>query len=667
MLLSLIVLVHYLKVELPDERVLLYRDCVEILTERWQQAKRLESGGSFEDEQELTLSQKTVLLREIAFVMQQSREPGSGQAFIPRTQVCRIIASKLPDLLGATIATDEGAQQAECLRRAEAWLENIRTQSGILVERGLDQSGEPLVSFSHLTFQEYLAAVAIKEVAAYQSLIWENLLNPAWREVVLLYVVLAENASPVIKGLISSPIQPDGLVLAGYCLAERIKRVDVDLQQHTLTRLKETFLVAPPEQIETILGALSSIDSQEVITFLLEHANDVVVERQLAVIRALGKVRQDHPDIQRVREALVDILDNTTAVDVVVSVRESLAAVGDPRFLGIEPVMVEVPEQSIDSIRPGISMVQFGEPDEEGLLTRLGLFQRNLEHWIYIRWRMICARKTGSYVERFRISQYPVTNMEYHRFIQDTGGSSPRTWREGLFPVKEATHPVTGISWQSAILYCRWLSRKSGKIYSLPTEWQWEIAAGGAQGFRYPWGMEFSPTKCNVEESGVDRATPVGSYIEGASPYGALDMSGNVWEMTKGFHFIFISFSFLFTLLLFILTIMHYDLSSMYKYGILLRVIVTTASFLLFLSYLVISIMTLRAFSPTGLENSFLPLLRGGSWQAPASQATCYCRLGLESILLTRTDGRVSVGFRVITASEGESIAEETGDGSTSP
>ena len=91
------------------------------------------------------------------------------------------------------------------------------------------------------------------------------------------------------------------------------------------------------------------------------------------------------------------------------------------------------------------------------------------------------------------------------------------------------------VSWFEAVAYCRWLSKQTGIAFRLPSEAEWEKAARGADGKIYPWGNTWETGRCNSEEASIKCTTPVGQYPSGASPYGALDMAGNVreWCATK--------------------------------------------------------------------------------------------------------------------------------------
>jgi len=92
------------------------------------------------------------------------------------------------------------------------------------------------------------------------------------------------------------------------------------------------------------------------------------------------------------------------------------------------------------------------------------------------------------------------------------------------------------VRWHEAIVFCRWLSGKLGQMVTLPTEMQWQRAAQGDDGRKYPWGNEFDKTRCNTYESGIGRTTAVDHYPKGKSPFGVFDMAGNVWEWCLNEH-----------------------------------------------------------------------------------------------------------------------------------
>jgi formylglycine-generating enzyme required for sulfatase activity len=126
----------------------------------------------------------------------------------------------------------------------------------------------------------------------------------------------------------------------------------------------------------------------------------------------------------------------------------------------------------------------------------------------------------------------PVTNAQYLAFVQQTNHRQPKHWEKGEPPSGKEDHPVVYVSWHDAVAYCRWLTQVTGRPYRLPTEAEWEKGARGTDGRIYPWGDEWDPARCNTDESGKGDTTPVGAYPRGASPYGLLDMVGNVWEWT---------------------------------------------------------------------------------------------------------------------------------------
>jgi formylglycine-generating enzyme required for sulfatase activity len=134
-------------------------------------------------------------------------------------------------------------------------------------------------------------------------------------------------------------------------------------------------------------------------------------------------------------------------------------------------------------------------------------------------------------LSEYSIGKYPITNREYQAFVRDTRAKSPGGWDGDQFPAEKGGHPVVNVSWVDAVAYCKWLSFKSGKLYRLPTEAEWEKAARGEDGRVYPWGNEFDPKKANTSEAKIGDTSDVGKFSpQGDSPYGCADMIGNVWE-----------------------------------------------------------------------------------------------------------------------------------------
>ena len=136
-------------------------------------------------------------------------------------------------------------------------------------------------------------------------------------------------------------------------------------------------------------------------------------------------------------------------------------------------------------------------------------------------------------LDAFSISRFEVTNVQYQRFINKTGNKPPRQWVGGAFPKGQALWPVTGVSWQDAVEYCRWLGQDLGANIRLPTEAEWEYAARGAEGNLYPWGAEDKKTCRNAGDQKKGAPVAVGSYPCGATPSGIMDLAGNVREWTR--------------------------------------------------------------------------------------------------------------------------------------
>jgi formylglycine-generating enzyme required for sulfatase activity len=175
----------------------------------------------------------------------------------------------------------------------------------------------------------------------------------------------------------------------------------------------------------------------------------------------------------------------------------------------------------------------------------------------------------------FWMARYPVTYAQYQAFVAAGGYADARWWKELAAPEEAQgapgaqrfpfwNHPRERVSWCEAVAFCRWLSSRAEEMrdqlppalrhtsswrISLPTEWQWEKAARGHQGWQYPWGgAEYRSGYANIDETYakggrkpvgehyLGKTSAVGMYPQGASPYGICDLCGNVWEWCLNEH-----------------------------------------------------------------------------------------------------------------------------------
>ncbi len=129
----------------------------------------------------------------------------------------------------------------------------------------------------------------------------------------------------------------------------------------------------------------------------------------------------------------------------------------------------------------------------------------------------------------FYISRFPVTNAQFQLFAQAAKHALP-----AALPRDHEPHPVVNVAWDDAAAFCRWLSQATNRTFRLPTEAEWEKAARGTDARLYPWGSAWDPARANCQPApaaATGTTTPVGRYSPlGDSPYGAADLSGNVWE-----------------------------------------------------------------------------------------------------------------------------------------
>jgi formylglycine-generating enzyme required for sulfatase activity len=147
---------------------------------------------------------------------------------------------------------------------------------------------------------------------------------------------------------------------------------------------------------------------------------------------------------------------------------------------------------------------------------------------------------------RYFIGRYPVTVAQFRKFVSESSDNpAERVSLDGL-----PNHPVVTMSWYDALQYCEWLMRqlrewdgtpeplatlvqREGWVVTLPSEAEWEKAARGINGRIYAWGNEPDPGRDNCRNMGIGTTSAVGCFPGGASPYGIVDLCGNVWEWTR--------------------------------------------------------------------------------------------------------------------------------------
>jgi formylglycine-generating enzyme required for sulfatase activity len=495
LLLTILALIHRQGTELPNRRAELYELYLTTLIKTWNRARSLAgmSVGSMDDKETVKI------LAPLAYWMHANRPSCTAR----RAELEREIARHFTERRKFSLEDAE--------REASRFLDDVRQYSGLLAERGPDAYG-----FVHLTFEEYLAARHIVfqgQVNEQRSLdlLREHAYDPAWREVILLalgYLGLVANEEEKtalhVRGLLND--QPpaehlgENVELAGSALKD-IGRASVgeDCWKEVIDRLPSTMTSSAP----TII--------------VRARCGDVLGE--------LGDPRLEKMEWCEVPEG--EFLMGCTEFEMELICQEKL------KFY-----MAQSWKQS---------------PDE-------------LQEWI----REFLPQHT-SILPKFLISKFPTTNQQFRLFWKN-GGYKEKIWWSvaGLAWLDRSTEdenkinlvlrqrrngrtepafwndprvgilnrPVVGITWFEAMAYCAWLNEQlsllnelpDGYVTRLPTEAEWEKAARGTDGRYWPWGNEWHEDYANTQETNLLTTSSVGIFSAGMSPYGALDMAGNIGE-----------------------------------------------------------------------------------------------------------------------------------------
>jgi len=304
-------------------------------------------------------------------------------------------------------------------------------------------------------------------------------------------------------------------------------------RQEILARLDTLFRTAPdPLTFQRAGAVLAEVGGQQVSDFFLEALSDEQLRVRTAAAEALGRLGQKDPALV---ERLHQVYQEDPSLATRHAARDTLLRLGQGDLVGM--VLVPAGEFRMGS----------DDPDARD--------NEKPPHTIHM--------------DAYYIDRTPLTNAEYKRFLDanpkhpvpfvDTDWAKPYNWdsKSRSFPEGAADHPVVLVSWHDAMAYAEWAGKR------LPTEAEWEKAARGTDGRRYPWGDGFDPARCNTAAGTGVRAlprslwsrlfrrkeelalrpvagrgtTPVGAYSPaGDSPYGVADMAGNVWEWTSSLY-----------------------------------------------------------------------------------------------------------------------------------
>ena len=462
LMVTILALIHHQNVRLPERRVELYKLCVQALAETWNKMRTESATGRPLDlylgNQRLDERFVVEALGPVALWMHET----AAGATLERPDLRDKIAEYLPAEADLAVSRKHAADD---------FLQIMVEGCGLLQEKG-----ENLFGFMHLTFEEYLAGRALRESEHVNLDAWlrEHWFRENWKEVIRLAVGDAgsRQASDMLEKILA---MPDGsfpglqAVLAAECL--------LDLK----------FSVkAQPKVVQAVLH--------------LFDCREIAANIRIAASGTLGRIG-DPRDLEEFVEVPVGEFPLGVTEEELAwfkkEYRQEWLKHSSPQHLITLPAFAIGKYPVVNrSFREFVTSRGYDDPQWWNFSEKAEAFRRSLEE------------------------------------------KCPKYWHDSKWNGGNA--PVVGVSWFEAVAFCRWLTRKwrdEGKLGAnesvrLPTEAEWEKAASWdwcqQHKRRFPWGDEYDGALINAENK-IGRTSPVGVYPND-SPCGARDMAGNVWE-----------------------------------------------------------------------------------------------------------------------------------------
>jgi formylglycine-generating enzyme required for sulfatase activity len=476
LLLTLMATLHTNRGRLPDDRADLYDEVVRLLLQRWNEP--LGADRSLLERlaiPALTLTHLRDVMEQVAYEAHATHIGKEGTADIPE--------HLLLDAFRPRLGGDWG--------KAAQVIDYIENRAGLLLGHGSREKVR-LYAFPHRTFQEYLAGCYLARQPDFNT-----------------------RAAKLAKD--EPDHWRDALVLAARQAGHERGVAVADWLVHSRT----------PDEFNRIGAAADEGDWRSAIV-----AGEQLLELGTAIL-----VGSDQSCAVRDRVAawLVALIQgNALPARDRVRAGEILGQLGDPRFRADAWYLPDEPLLGFIEVPQGPFLMGTRKEDIPTLIEKSG----GRKSWYEYETPRRSIELQGCYVAR-----YPVTVAQFRSFVEHSG-YEPK-YRDCL--LGSPNLPVVKLTRREALDYCAWLTttlrdwdrtpeplsglvRKNGWRVSLQTDAEWEKAARGTDGLQFPWGNDPNPDRANYDETGINSASAVGCFPAGTSPYGCLDMAGNVWE-----------------------------------------------------------------------------------------------------------------------------------------